>query len=444
MSRFSVFNYYSVSIDISLLFRLGTLADEFLADMEDFDGADDDDGNNNDDNGDKYGGNDGDDDDGELNDDEKARQLIQAEIERDFGGGKQEKKLKFDNVQDFVKVWNSERLNEHMSKIEHFSALNAAATAAAAAAASSSTTSTSTNIKNDPDQPQQQSLMTEAAPEYQVIVLSNQVLVDIDNEIEQIYRFVRDLYSTKFPELESLVLHAMDYIRVVKAIGNELDLTRIDLTELLPANTIMVVSVTATTSSGAALPEDTLRRVMEACDVALALDAAKQRILAYVESRMSSVAPNLSALVGTSVAAKLMASAGGLAALSKLPAASVHALGAKKKLLAGMSTSTTITRHGFIGECGLMAKTPPDLRVRAGRVIGGKCALAARVDAFQQDPTGAVGRDFFAEIDAKIAKWQEPPPGKKVKALVAPDAKKKARRAGKRVRRMKETMATSE
>jgi U4/U6 small nuclear ribonucleoprotein PRP31 len=412
---------------------VGTLADEFLADMEDFDGADDEDGN------DENAEHDHDD----LDDDEKARQLIQDEIERDFGGGKQEKKLKFDNVQDFVKVWNSERLNEHMSKIEHFSALNAAA-ASTSSTASTSTIKSETNGGADQQQQQQQSLMTESAPEYQVIVLSNQVLVDIDNEIEQIYRFVRDLYSTKFPELESLVLHAMDYIRVVKAIGNELDLTRIDLTELLPANTIMVVSVTATTSSGAALPEDTLRRVMQACDVALALDAAKQRILAYVESRMSSVAPNLSALVGTSVAAKLMASAGGLAALSKLPAASVHALGAKKKLLAGMSTSTTITRHGFIGECALMAKTPPDLRVRAGRVIGGKCALAARVDAFQQDPTGAVGRDFYAEIDAKIAKWQEPPPGKKVKALVAPDAKKKARRAGKRVRRLKETLATSE
>ena len=47
------------------------------------------------------------------------------------------------------------------------------------------------------------------------------MLVDIDSETEQIYKFVRDLYASKFPELESLVVHPMDYIRVVKAIGNE-------------------------------------------------------------------------------------------------------------------------------------------------------------------------------------------------------------------------------
>ena len=38
----------------------------------------------------------------------------------------------------------------------------------------------------------------------------------------------------KFPELESLVHHPMDYARVVQKIGNEMDMTLIDLEDILP------------------------------------------------------------------------------------------------------------------------------------------------------------------------------------------------------------------
>ena len=39
---------------------------------------------------------------------------------------------------------------------------------------------------------------------------------------------------SKFPELESLVHHAIDYARVVKAIANEMDVTLVNLDDILP------------------------------------------------------------------------------------------------------------------------------------------------------------------------------------------------------------------
>lgn len=39
---------------------------------------------------------------------------------------------------------------------------------------------------------------------------------------------------SKFPELESLVHHPIDYAKVVQAIGNEMDVTLIDLEPILP------------------------------------------------------------------------------------------------------------------------------------------------------------------------------------------------------------------
>lgn len=46
--------------------------------------------------------------------------------------------------------------------------------------------------------------------------------------------------------------------------------------------------------------------MFEACDMLETLNEAKLHMLKYVESRMSLIAPNLSAMVGSTVAAKLM------------------------------------------------------------------------------------------------------------------------------------------
>lgn len=50
----------------------------------------------------------------------------------------------------------------------------------------------------------------------------------------------------------------------------------------------------------------------------------RSKIFSYVSSRMNVLAPNLSAIVGTTVAAKLLGVAGGISALAKMPACNVH------------------------------------------------------------------------------------------------------------------------
>lgn len=73
---------------------------------------------------------------------------------------------------------------------------------------------------------------------------------------------MRDAYRARFPELESLVQHPVDYARVVAAIGNQGDITDVDLDGVLPSATIMVVSVTASTTAGQPLPQTQLDKVL--------------------------------------------------------------------------------------------------------------------------------------------------------------------------------------
>ena len=105
----------------------------------------------------------------------------------------------------------------------------------------------------------------------------------------------------------------------------------------------MSVVVTATTTSGAKLPDAKWAAIERACNLADRLEEARKQvsifgsmvtcefnqthrpqIFMYVSSRMNVLAPNLSAIVGTTTAAKLLGVAGGLAGLAKMPSCNVH------------------------------------------------------------------------------------------------------------------------
>uniref|UniRef100_A0A8B9P962 U4/U6 small nuclear ribonucleoprotein Prp31 n=1 Tax=Apteryx owenii TaxID=8824 RepID=A0A8B9P962_APTOW len=194
-----------------------------------------------------------------------------------------------------------------------------------------------------------------------------------------IHKFIRDKYSKRFPELESLVPNALDYIRTVKELGNSLDKCKNNenVQQILTNATIMVVSVTASTTQGQQLTEEELERIEEACDMALELNQSKHRIYEYVESRMSFIAPNLSIIVGASTAAKIMGIAGGLTNLSKMPACNIMLLGAQRKTLSGFSSTSVLPHTGYIYHSDIVQSLPPDLRRKAARLVSAKCTLAA-------------------------------------------------------------------
>ena len=187
-------------------------------------------------------------------------------------------------------------------------------------------------------------------PEYKLIVEANNLTVEIDNETNLINQYCRDNYSKRFPELDSLVPNAYEYIQTVQALGNDLEASKIDNMEFLPPATRMVLSVTAATTQGEKLTEQELDYINEACQMTVDLANAKLQIFQYVESRMSFIAPNISIIVGASTAAKIMGVAGGLTVLSKMPACNVLLLGAQKKTLSGFSTASSqvLPHTGFI------------------------------------------------------------------------------------------------
>ena len=70
----------------------------------------------------------------------------------------------------------------------------------------------------------------------------------------------------------------------------------------------------------------------------------------------------------------------------------------------------------FIFQCDIIQGTPPAYRGRAARLVGAKCTLLARVDAYGQDPSGSAGEVMKDDMRKKVEKWQEPALAKQTKA----------------------------
>jgi U4/U6 small nuclear ribonucleoprotein PRP31 len=282
--------------------------------------------------------------------------------------------------------------------------------------------------------------------EYKLIVEANNLTVEIDNEINVVHKYIRDKYSKRFPELESLVPQAMDYIKGVLILGNRVEKAKNneELLKFLTTATIMIVSVSASTTQGVDLNEKELDLINDACRVGIKLDDIKANIFEYVQSRMTFIAPNLSVIIGASTAAKLMGIAGGLTNLSKMPACNILLLGQQRKTLSGFSTVQIIPHTGYIYNSELVQRIPPDLRRKVSRVVAGKLTLAARIDSFHQSRDGNLGMKLKGEVEHRIEKLQEPPPVKQIKPLAPPIEQARKKRGGRRARKMKERLGITE
>lgn len=279
----------------------------------------------------------------------------------------------------------------------------------------------------------------------------------IDGEVALVHKFIRDHYSTRFPELERLVTTPLEYAKVVSIIGNgPMDSESIKalqtstdnpmnmgLKAVLDGPSLMVVTVEATTSKGHELGAEALGTVRQACAMMVSLHKAKQTLAEYVQSRMNIFAPNLTALIGSLTAAQLLNAAGGLAGLSKTPACNIPSWGSKKRQ-AGLATNIGVRQQGYIYNSEMIRGIPSDLKKQAMRIVAAKLVLAARVDRIHSTPDGTTGDQLKSQCLERLEKLTEPPPNKGQRALPVPGDKPSRKRGGRRARKAKEAVAMTE
>ncbi len=273
------------------------------------------------------------------------------------------------------------------------------------------------------------------------------------------HKWIRDQYSVRFPELETLVTNPLEYAKTAAVLGNgplDSDTMRrmpqstanalgVSLEAVLDKPTLMIVTTSAITSKGQAMAPGDLEGVVEACKLMVKLDEAKKTLTEYVQSRMTIFAPNLTALIGSLTAAQLLNTAGGLTGLSKTPACNIAAWGSKKGAnVSALATNVTTRQQGYLYQSPIIRSIPTDLKKQAMRIVSAKVVLAARVDRVHSSSDGASGEELKEQCLERLEKLQEKPLNTGAKALPVPDDKPSRKRGGRRARQAKAATAMTD
>lgn len=210
-----------------------------------------------------------------------------------------------------------------------------------------------------------------------------QTLQDVDRMINTVSLRVREWYGTHFPELGKIVQKHETYLRLVKEVGHRSAYTEERLIEMgIPKKKARKIVKMASKSVGAEMTGEDIEMVRKLADEALNLYALRRSVERYISTLAKEVAPNTSTLIGPMVTSKLIAAAGGLGKLAKLPASTIQVLGAEKALFRALRTGAKPPKHGIIFQLPMIHKAPRKLRGRIARTVAGKIAIAARMDYF--------------------------------------------------------------
>ena len=111
-----------------------------------------------------------------------------------------------------------------------------------------------------------------------------------------------------------------------------------DFAAILPEELEATLKAAAVISMGTDISESDMAHINSLCDQVISISAYRAQLAEYLRNRMNAIAPNLTALVGDLVGARLISHAGSLTNLSKYPASTVQILGAEKALFRALKT----------------------------------------------------------------------------------------------------------
>jgi nucleolar protein 56 len=139
---------------------------------------------------------------------------------------------------------------------------------------------------------------------------------------------------------------------------------------------------------------------------------SRRAIEEYVEARMRQVAPNVCALAGPVVGARLIMQAGSLSRLASMPSGTIQLLGAEKAMFRHMKKKTDPPKHGLIFQHPLVHNAPVWQRGPIARALASKISVAARADAYTRADLSETLKEQIEKRVEEIRKQRPNPPKK--------------------------------
>jgi len=239
-----------------------------------------------------------------------------------------------------------------------------------------------------------------------MIIQAIALLDQLDKDVNTFTMRCREWYSWHFPELARIVTDQFQFARLTKIIGNKSGISE----EHLPAMTEVLgdeekakeVLDASRASMGQDISEVDLVNIEQFADRVIELSEYRQKLHGYLLNKMHNVAPNLSALIGEQVGARLISHAGSLTNLSKMPASTVQILGAEKALFRALKTRGNTPKYGLIYHSSFIGRAGAKNKGRISRYLANKCSIAARIDNFLDAGTDKFGTKMKEQVEERL------------------------------------------
>ncbi|MDG6997685.1 MAG: hypothetical protein JRN15_01060, partial [Nitrososphaerota archaeon] len=239
---------------------------------------------------------------------------------------------------------------------------------------------------------------------------SVQALDEVDKTANVISSRLREWYGLHFPELTSIVDDNISLAKLIITFKSRqnFDANLLEQMGYSKAKSKAIES-SATDSRGADLREEDLSRIIQLAEEAQHLFSLRDKLASHVEKTMRQVAPNLSEVAGATIGARLIARAGGLEKLARLPASTIQILGAEKALYRALKSGARPPKHGILFQHASVHSAPKWQRGKVARSVAGKIAIAARVDTYRGSKDESILKSLQTRLDEIKEKYKEAP-----------------------------------
>jgi nucleolar protein 56 len=246
-----------------------------------------------------------------------------------------------------------------------------------------------------------------------MIIQAIALLDTLDKDVNTFVMRVREWYGWHFPELVKVVPDNYQYARAALAIGDKAALSEASLPALAEAlggddARARDVLDAARASMGQDISPVDLVNIATFARRVIALAEYRHNLSAYLQAKMAAVAPNLAALIGDVVGARLISKAGSLTNLAKYPASTVQILGAEKALFRALKTKGNTPKYGLIFHSSFIGRAKARNKGRISRYLANKCSIASRIDAFTDASTSSVfGQKMREQVEERLRFYEE-------------------------------------
>ncbi|XP_024972878.1 nucleolar protein 56-like isoform X2 [Cynara cardunculus var. scolymus] len=232
------------------------------------------------------------------------------------------------------------------------------------------------------------------------------LLDTLDKDVNSFSMRVREWYSWHFPELVKIVNDNYLYAKLAKYIEDKSELSEDKLAGLVDIlgdeDKAKEVIEAAKASMGQDLSPIDLINVKMFAQRVMDLAEYRKKLYDYLVVKMSDIAPNLAALIGEVVGARLISHAGSLTNLAKCPSSTLQILGAEKALFRALKTKGNTPKYGLIFHSSFIGRASAKNKGRMARYLANKCSIASRIDCFSEKSTTSFGEKLREQVEERL------------------------------------------